>query len=497
MRGWRAVPLAVILLVTVPWVLAGCRGRPTATTAETGPSAKAEHEGHEHEKAAETSTAEEKEGAEHEAGPKPESMLEDLASGNDGRIMTALQQMEHLRPGASRDQFRDPVRQLVLNPNCSAEVRAAALGAWVPWVAADPEPALKAALSPNPSLRIAAAGVLREARGPQVDAALEKLKHDPDSTVKRAAADALAEHLGTSHDDASIDVLIADLGHPDGDRSAQAGMKLEQRGRSDRRVVDRLIVALRANPNPAARQSCATILGLTCAGTSDGQAKFAASMKATFRSEASHEPAYDVPVPALIDALGKDPDPTVREAAAFALGTLGSPVAAKALGRALKDPDQYVRRRAAAALIVVPPDEVEDQLIQAAREDKSPAVRRFAVEAMSNLQGDRAGYAVARCLMDPDADVRLYACTVLKKIGTRKQTDALIALFDDPDEDVRWKAVDAVAAFADPGAKSALVAKLNDESPRVALAAERGVHRLGIGARVLTKDERWDYKGFK
>jgi HEAT repeat protein len=154
------------------------------------------------------------------------------------------------------------------------------------------------------------------------------------------------------------------------------------------------------------------------------------------------------------------------------------------------DPDPYVRRRAAAALIVVPPDGVQDQLKQSALHDPSPDVRRFAVEAMSNLKGDEAGYAVAACLRDPDAQVRLYACEVLKKIGTRKQTDALLRLFEDPDEDVRWKAVDAVAQFADPAAKDALIAALSDPSARVAQAAERGVHRLGIGARVLTKEER-------
>jgi HEAT repeat protein len=85
----------------------------------------------------------------------------------------------------------------------------------------------------------------------------------------------------------------------------------------------------------------------------------------------------------------------------------------------------------------------------------------------------------------------MYACSVLKKVGTRAQTEALLKLFEDPDEDVRWKAVDAVASFADPEAKDELIATLNDPSARVALAAERGVHRLGIGTRVLTKDERF------
>jgi HEAT repeat protein len=116
-------------------------------------------------------------------------------------------------------------------------------------------------------------------------------------------------------------------------------------------------------------------------------------------------------------------------------------------------------------------------------------VRRFSVEAMAQFTGDQAAYAVARSLRDGDPDVRLYACEVLGRIGTRKQTEGLIWLFDDPVDDVRWKAVDAVAHFADPSAKAALIGALDDPCPRVALAAERGVHRLGIRTRVLTREE--------
>jgi HEAT repeat protein len=488
MRNWRAMLVVAMLAVTVPLVLAGCKGQAGTPSSKTAAATPNEHEGHDHEEAA--AKSEETPFEEHATSDKVARLLEDLQSADDHRIVEALEGIIQIKVADERDQLKDAVRKLLLSPDSSAEVRVAAITAWKAWVATDPDPVLKAAQSPEAPVRAGAADALRKVKGPKVIEVLEKLKTDPDSSVKSMAAEVLAEHLQAEKSDNSIDLLIADLGHPDGDRSAQAGMKLEQRGRDDRRVATKLMATLRTSPSAAQRESCATVLALCCAGTSPGQRKFASSVKATFRANANPPPAYEAATPALIEALEKDPDPIVREAAAFGLGMLGSADAAKPLGRALSDPDPYVRRRAAAALIVVPPDGVQDQLKQSALHDPSPDVRRFAVEAMSNLKGDEAGYAVAACLRDPDAQVRLYACEVLKKIGTRKQTDALLRLFEDPDEDVRWKAVDAVAQFADPDAKDALIAALSDPSARVAQAAERGVHRLGIGARVLTKEER-------
>jgi len=497
MRGWLAVLIAAILMLTVPLVLVGCKGQAGKTSSETASSAADEHEGEAHDQEQEGDahehegeTAEGEEAA--EPGPPSDAaaLIAQLKSGDDAKVMAVFSQMQQLKSDETRNALRDTIRELTLSNSSSAEVREAALGAWAAWVAEDPEPAYKAAESPHGPVRRAAANSLRGVQGPKVIEVLEKLKQDPDSSVKAVAAEVLAEHMRNAPDDKSIDVLIADLGHPDGDRSARAGMQLEQRGRVDRRVVTKLMDALRTSPNPAARHSCATLLGLTCAGTNPGQKRFASAVNATFRVDANPPPAYTEAAPALIQALANDAEPMVREAAAFALGMLGTPEASKPLARALSDPDQYVRRRAAAALVTVPPEEVKEELTRAARHDTSPAVRRFAVEAMSNLKGDEAGFAVALSLRDPDADVRMYACEVLKKIGTRKQTEALVWLFEDPDEDVRWKAVDAVARFADPNAKKALIAALNDPSPRVALAAERGVHRLGIGTRVLTKEEK-------
>ncbi|MBM3471827.1 MAG: HEAT repeat domain-containing protein [Armatimonadetes bacterium] len=490
MRGWPVVLVAAVLILTLPLVLAGCKGQTEKPSTETASSETDEHEGHDHEAEAAKSPGEEGKEEAKKPSAAASAVLKDLTSDDDSLRISGLQRVAKLAAGEERDQVRDQVRELAVGRDMSAEVRQAAIEAWSPWATEDPQPLFLAADSPHAPVRMAVAVALRKVGRPDVLEVIEKLKADPDSTVKAAAAETYAGFMRQADTDQSIGLLIADLGHPDGDRSAQAGMTLEQRGREDRRVIPKLVQALRTSPDPAKRHSCAVVIALASAGTHPGQKRFASTVNATFRSDATPAPVYVEGAPALIEALEKDPSPMVREAAAFGLGVLGVPQGAKPLGRALSDPDPYVRRRAAAALIVVPPDEVKDQLLRAARRDPSPEVRRFAVEAMAGLKGDDAAMTVATCLRDPNPDVRLYACEVLKKIGTRAQTQALLWMFEDPDEDVRWKAVAAVAEFADPAAKSQLIAALNDPSPRVALAAERGVHRLGIGARVLTKEER-------
>ena len=481
MRGWPISILAVLLGISLG-LGAGCKGgggataakQPTPKTSET----KAATQGHEKEssgtKAEQSSTAE---------------VAKLLGSSQPADQLHGLELVGKMKSDADRARLRDAVKRLCASDEPAVQV--AALQTWIPWAKQDPEPALKAVGSPDPAVRIAATRVLAAAPALTARQALTKLKNDPDSSVAAAASAAFAEVVSSSPEDSAIDLLIADLGHPEGDRSALAGMKLEQRGRTDRRVIDRLMAALEAGRNAHQRMSCVVILGLTCAGTSEGQQKFGARTKATYRVQVNPAPGYTVPVPLLMKVVVKDPDPMVREAAAEALGHIGDPQSATALGRALRDPDADVRRRAASALIIVPPEPVKDEVITVAKKDPSAEVRRFAVEAAAGLSDQReAAVAVASCLRDNSADVRRYACEVLARIGTKQLTPALLSLFQDADEDVRWKAVEAVAGFVDPAAKDALADALWDPSPRVALAAERGLHYLGIGKRVLTAEER-------
>ncbi len=481
MRGWLIAILAALIGISLG-LSAGCKGSAGTTTAKQPETKTQEKQAtpKQGEASAEKAKAEQ---------PASTEIAKLLGSSQVTDQLRGLETVTKLTATTDRAPFRDTVRKLCASDQ--PEVQAAALTAWLPWAPSDSEPGLETAASPNPMVRVAAIHVL--AAGPPLAGrqALTKLKDDPDSTVAAAASAAFAEAVSTSPDDAAIDLLIADLGHPEGDRSAQAGMKLEQRGRADRRVIDRLMLALQKSKSAPQRMSCVVVIGLACSGTSGGQEKFAARTKATYRVELKPVPAYTVPVPLLMKVVVSDPDPSVRTAAAEALGHLGDPQSATALAKALSDPDPTVRRRAASALIIVPPDPVKDVIVDAAKRDRAPEVRRFAVEAVAGLSDQReAALSVASCLRDGDADVRRYACEVLERIGTRELTPTLLPLFEDQDEDVRWKAVEAVASFVDPSAKEALANSLWDPSPRVALAAERGLHYLGIGKRVLTAEER-------
>ena len=500
MRGQSATLLTVLLIATLPLLVLGCKAKqvadtpanpaPTETPAEVAAEPD-EHEGHDHPAEPET-----KQDTPEPPGSMDDASADDLLSkltdGTDGDKIQALSQAGMIQSATERDRLRDVVRSLVEAPDTDDRVRAPALRFWAFYAANEPEPALACVEDSNPAVRVAAVDALKMSNSPEIFVALKALKNDPDASVAAAAADALGTVLLHTKSAAAVDQLMADLGHPEGDLSAQAAMKLEQKIRADRSVVDQLMVGLRELPNPAARASCATIMGMSCAGASEGQRKYAQHLESIYRATALPGENYTKPVPVLMERLVNDPDPAVREACAEALGCIGDPRAAPALGKALHDTDHHVRRRAASALVIVPPGRAIEDLIAAARYNSEPsaAVRRFAVEALASQATSEAAMNVTLCLNDPDAEVRRYAAETLGRIGTHLQTTALIDCFDDDDDEVRWKAVEAVAKFGDPEAREALTAALWDPSPQVALAAQNGLHTLGIAKDMPTRDER-------
>ena len=492
--GRQLATLLVAPAAAALWVvLAGCKTPSTTQTPAESDEAVTEEAGeHEHAADEEGHPSE----AEEDAPPSTAmaearaAVLKVLETGDEQEKINAIEQVSGLTTAAHQAQARKLLHEILMDEETGPELQAAALAQWVPWAASDAEPVLRGAASPHVAVRLQAARVLGAADPKTARPVLQKLKSDPDSTVQAVAVEALADALMRSQDDDdAVEALIVDLGDPEGGRSALAGMRLEQRGRSDHALVDRLTEALRTSTRPTQRASLATVIGLSAAGTSPGQERFAANVRRLTRGVAQPTEAYTKPVPTLCQVLETDPDPVVREAAAESLGMIGAAEGAAALGRALSDPDEHVRRRAAAALIVVPSENVKDDLVDAALHDPSAAVRRFSVEAMAGLDPDEAADSVALCLRDYDPEVRRYAAEVLGRIGTQRHTEALLWLFDDVDEDVRWKAVEAVAGFVDPNAKKPLINALWDPSARVALAAEKGVHALGIGKRILTKAE--------
>lgn len=98
------------------------------------------------------------------------------------------------------------------------------------------------------------------------------------------------------------------------------------------------------------------------------------------------EPGEDLSLRALLAALTTDPDPTVREHAATALGALGEKGAGSWLAQVLlEDPNARVREHAAVALGRLGAEETRDALLLAMLTDTEHTVRRHAAETLGMM----------------------------------------------------------------------------------------------------------------
>ena len=99
-----------------------------------------------------------------------------------------------------------------------------------------------------------------------------------------------------------------------------------------------------------------------------------------------------------------DPEPLVVDAAAFALGEHGDLASVDALCQVAAHEDARCREAAVAALGSIGSERALPTII-AALEDKAP-VRRRAVVALANFEGDEVDQALARASEDRDWQVR-------------------------------------------------------------------------------------------
>lgn len=108
------------------------------------------------------------------------------------------------------------------------------------------------------------------------------------------------------------------------------------------------------------------------------------------------------------EALGQDPDPALRRAAAAAIGNIGGPEAANMLQGALSDDDASVRMQALRGLRAAEPATAVAAFGTVLQQDPDPAVRRAAVELAAGL-GDQAFDLLQLALDDDDERVRAAA----------------------------------------------------------------------------------------
>jgi HEAT repeat protein len=181
--------------------------------------------------------------------------------------------------------------------------------------------------------------------------------------------------------------------------------------------------------------------------------------------------AYDS-IPRLVKTL-QDPDPTVRDAAAYALGEICAALGenpngasqwdytGEALTAALaRDPDPRVRRSVAFALGSQGRHAAPSQeLLRKALKDKEPIVRQQAARALGRIGGVEGVAVDGLCsaLSDNDSLVRRDAALALSQIGQPAARPAIRPLLDrfkvDKDANARRAALDALVNLVGPDDK--------------------------------------------
>ena len=149
----------------------------------------------------------------------------------------------------------------------------------------------------------------------------------------------------------------------------------------------------------------------------------------------------------------------LRPMAAWALGHLGSNVAAGALLDAMDDARREVRYEILESLRKIG-DKQTTVGITRHLKDPELVVRVAASGALGELRDLRATAALVAALADPEPAVRRSAADALGRISDWRSTGPLVKLLDDPDESVRRSSAKALGEIGDGQAVPALIKAL-------------------------------------
>ena len=462
--------VALLFLLPVALCLHGCPPKGGGEQAQSEEATPAEAEKPE-EHAAQEQEAKAKPGQPEQAA-KPldlQAAQKILKTGTKEERRQIADQLRLALVGGKREQVKAMLIGLAKDPD--AKVRASAMGGLAPLGDEVFEVLLAASRDEDGGVRKQALSGLVHTVGhvETVLARLEEMRADPSLEVREQAAGAADVLAGMGR-------LVAALGDPTLDRSARASYMLAPQPAA----IEPLMRTIRTSQNPRQRAAAVSVLWTICSGQTPGQKAFAGWARSFYWHGAPKRPqANAVAVPLLMEVLERDPDPTVREAAAQGLGHCGDSRAVPALIAALEDKAEPVRRRAASALVVLPDPRAAASLTRLALGDKSAPVRRYATEALGWIGTKEAAAALVKGLQDEEPDVREMAAGHLARLRPVDGLKPLLALLNDPEEDVRWEAAKAVGAYADPSTKTALVACLSDPAPQVQNAAEQALRQFG------------------
>lgn len=196
-------------------------------------------------------------------------------------------------------------------------------------------------------------------------------------------------------------------------------------------------------------------------------------------------------VETLTQALSKDSDALVRRSAALALGKFGPDAksALAALEAAVDDPNVTVRQNAAWALGRIGASSIKG--LKKALLDDDPLVKRDAAGSLGRLDAEEARGALnelVACCKVNDSALRIAALSVLNKIVSSEDSKiaALIKpALDDPDLEVRQNAALTLANIGGPEAAPALrilVEALRNGDAELKAQAAAAIGNLGDAA---------------
>jgi len=202
---------------------------------------------------------------------------------------------------------------------------------------------------------------------------------------------------------------------------------------------------------------------------------------------ALHEMGVQVDQTPLAQALLSS-DPTKRNNAALLLGLIGEPSAVPMLAQTDRRPmprasavaDALSRVQVAEAMVRLGDDEALDP-IRAGMYSTFDEVRVLSTLMIGRL-GDRSMQpALQRLLEQNPVELRLAAAEALGRFGKAQALPAVLAALDFPSPPVRSQAALALGVFDQPQARAALVRLLDDKDPAVRLAAAAAVLGQGGG----------------
>jgi HEAT repeat protein len=158
---------------------------------------------------------------------------------------------------------------------------------------------------------------------------------------------------------------------------------------------------------------------------------------------------------------------TPRELQATDITPVADDAVAEKIGD-LRDGDVVERRRAALALAEESTTDLAvDALVEFGLSDEDSDVRQFAVEALGELGGERAGSAAVATLDDPDPWVRAEAVVALDRIDRRAYEPHVERAVDDDHHAVRRNAAVSLFKLRGEGTLEILLDQSHADSERL------------------------------